>query len=107
MRDRRMGLARAGMVALLAALATVGGALAQNAAPKDKDKDKAKGNARGAAAAPAQPPRAMPGAIDPMAPDAQAKAGAPGTYHVTLKINTPDKTALAATYYPSKLGVNA
>src|SRR5436305_1207706 len=46
MRDRRMGPGRAGLVALLAALATVGvGAVlapAQQNAPKAKEKDKAK-----------------------------------------------------------------
>jgi serine aminopeptidase S33 family len=112
-----MGRARAGMVALLAALATVGGALAQNAAPKEKDKAKTKTNARGApghnraplgaAGAPAQAPKAQPGVLDPLAPDAQANAGAPGTYHLTLKLTAPDRTNLAAAYYPSKLGTNA
>jgi pimeloyl-ACP methyl ester carboxylesterase len=106
-----MGLARAVSVAVLVALATVGGALAQNAAPKDKEKAKAKvaaGHNRGPlGGAPAQVPKAQPGVLDPLAADAVAKAGAPGTYHLTLRLTTPDKTSLAATYYPSKLGTNA
>jgi alpha-beta hydrolase superfamily lysophospholipase len=98
------------MVALLAALVMVGGVLAQqNAAPKEKakEKDRARGRARGAAGAPAQPPRGLQGALDPLAPEGQAKPGALGTYRLTLKIQTQDKASLAATYYPSKLGTNA
>ena len=98
------------MLALLSALVTVGGALAQqNAAPKEKGKT----GGRRTAAGPAHAPKLKPGVGvgvgggDPLAHDAQAKAGAPGTYHLTLKLTTPDKTTLAATYYPSKLGTNA
>jgi alpha-beta hydrolase superfamily lysophospholipase len=120
------------MVALVAVLtAAVGGALAQNAAPKANANPapnaKAGRNAKGAApgpggaaapapgrgAAPGQAqgqgqgaaPKAGPG--DPLMPDAQAKAWAPGTYHYTLKLVVTDNTALAASYYPSKLGTNA
>src|SRR6185437_3044595 len=59
--------------------------------------------------APVQPPapRPLAGNADPMAPEAQAKGAAAGTYHYTLKLNAPDKSTLAATYYPSKLGTNA
>ncbi len=117
MRDRRMGLARAGMVSLVAALVvTVGAALAQNAAPKANPNANAKavrnpkGAAPGGAPAPAPAaapaPKAMPG-VDPLAPDAQAKAWAPATYHYTLKLAVENGASLAATYYPSKLGTNA
>jgi pimeloyl-ACP methyl ester carboxylesterase len=108
------------MVALVAVLtAAVGGALAQNAAPKANPAPNAKGgrNAKaaapgpgpGGAAAPAPAqgaaPKAGPG--DPLVPDAQTKAWAPGTYHYTLKLVVTDNTSLAASYYPSKLGTNA
>jgi pimeloyl-ACP methyl ester carboxylesterase len=105
------------MVPLVAALAvTVGAALAQNAAPKASPSAKAgriaKGAAPGGGGAPAQAPvqgpapKAMPG-IDPLGPDAQAKAWAPATYHYTLKLNVANNASLAASYYPSKLGTNA
>jgi len=44
---------------------------------------------------------------DPLAKEAQGKAGAPGTYHYTLKFRSFDGTPLAASYYPSKLGATA
>jgi hypothetical protein len=110
------------MVALVAALvATVGAALAQNAAPKanpnaNPNNTKVARGAKGAAPAPAPgaaaapavgpAPRAIP-AVDPLGADAQAKAWAPATYHYTLKLTVADNTALAASYYPSKLGTNA
>src|SRR4051794_15800226 len=86
MRDRRLGLARTGVLMLWAAMATVvGAAMAQqqNAAPKGDARADAKskrGNnipaPKGAARAPAQAPKAQPGVADPFAPDTQAKAGA-------------------------------
>jgi alpha-beta hydrolase superfamily lysophospholipase len=117
MRDRRVGLARAGMVALVAALAMVGAAIAQNAAPKartnagqgnNRPQEQGKGQGKGQGGAAAPGVKARPKADDPLAPDAQQKAGA-GSYHYTLKLSAPgkDKATLAATYYPSKLGTNA
>lgn len=119
MRDRRVGLARAGTLTLVATLVSAVGAalaLAQNAPPKANPTAKTARNTKGAAPgqgagaaapAPAQnaAPRA-PGAVDPL-PDAQNKAWAPATFHYTLKLNVNENTALAASYYPSKLGTNA
>jgi pimeloyl-ACP methyl ester carboxylesterase len=109
-----MGLARAGMVGVLAALVTVALAWAQaRAQAPPRAKAGAKGGAAnnrnpvGVGGAPAQLPKGQGGAIDPLIPDAVAKAGTPGTYHLTLKLTTPDHTSLSATYYPSKLGTNA
>jgi hypothetical protein len=118
MLDRQVepGLARAGMAALVAVLAaTVGAALAQNAAPKGNANASAKGAAKPGAMAPgaakdqAQGRGAAPrgGAVDPLIPDAQAKAWASVTYHYTLKLAVAENTSLAASYYPSKLGTNA
>ena len=114
MQDRRMGLARAGMVTLVAALVvTVGAAVAQNAAPKANPNAKAVRGAKGAAPGqggapdPAQGPAPKGLAVDPLAPDAQAKAWAPATYHYTLKLAVENNTSLAASYYPSKLATNA
>jgi pimeloyl-ACP methyl ester carboxylesterase len=113
------GLARAGMVVLVAVLvASLGAALAQNAPPKAHPGAGTKGgkNAKGAAPGPGGAAAAAPGPAgaapkagpgDPLMPDAQAKAWAPGTYHYTLKLVVADNTALAASYYPSKLGTNA
>ena len=106
------------MVVLVAALVvTVGAALAQNAAPKANpnanDTKVARGAKGGSGAGgccrlqcrrPA--PKAMPG-VDPLVPDAQAKAWAPATYHYTLKLTVANNASLAASYYPSKLGTNA
>ncbi len=99
------------MVSLVAALMVMAGAvLAQNAAPKANPNANTKvaRNAKVAApaGAPAQAPRAMPG-VDPLVPDAQAKAWAPATFHYTLKLAVEHGVPLAASYYPSKLGTNA
>jgi hypothetical protein len=108
------------MVVVVAVLvASVGAALAQNAAPKANPGANAKTakGAKGAAAGPGgagapapgpaqgAAPKAVPG--DPLALDAQTKAWAPGTYHYTLKLVVAENTSLAALYYPSKLGTNA
>jgi pimeloyl-ACP methyl ester carboxylesterase len=122
MYDRRVGLARAALAALVTALTVAAAARAQNAATKADARTKAKadanakgaapakGGAAAAAPAPAQaqppPPRPMP-APDPLGPDAQAKAWGLGSYHYTLKLVASDNSNLAASYYPSKLGLNA
>jgi pimeloyl-ACP methyl ester carboxylesterase len=101
------------MATLVATLVLMGEVRAQNNAPKAAKNDpNAKARAKKAAAGPAkaQAPRGGPAAAaDPLAPDAQAgiEAGAPGTYHYTLKLTVADRTTLAANYYPSKLGINA
>jgi alpha-beta hydrolase superfamily lysophospholipase len=106
-----MVLARAGTVTLVTVLVTtIGAALAQNPPPKANPKVRvAKGAAPapGGGAAPGQgaAPKAVP--VDPLVPDAQAKAWTPGTYHYTLRLNVSATVSLATTYYPSKLGINA
>jgi pimeloyl-ACP methyl ester carboxylesterase len=122
MRNRRLGWSRAVALTLTLALATVGIALAQDPAPakapakapeKDKDKDKAaKGTPKaklkkGGLLAPGGPKGKEVGKADPLAKPVEAAPPAPGTFHYALKIVVAEGTALAATYYPSRLGTGA
>jgi acetyl esterase/lipase len=85
---------------LLAALAA-GRSPAQDAPEKEKAKA-ARGKGKNAPAA-----KKAPNAGDPLA-NAAKKAPAPlGTYHYTFKLISYDRTPLAASYYPSRLGLTA
>ena len=83
---------------LLAGLAA-GVSSAQNA------QEKAKGARPKGKNAPAV--KKAPNAADPLAAVAAKTAPAPGTYHYTFKIISYDRTPLAASYYPSRLGLTA
>jgi pimeloyl-ACP methyl ester carboxylesterase len=93
------------LIVLAVALSTVGVLLAQ-AQPRSN-----RGRVRNQGGVALK--KARPDAADPLAkagaPDAKAKTKAAetpaiGTYHYTFKLHSFDGTALAASYYPSKLG---
>jgi alpha-beta hydrolase superfamily lysophospholipase len=122
MRNRRLGWSRAVAFTLTLALATVGMALAQDPAPaktpakaseKEKEKDKAAKSSpkakvkKGGLLAPGGPKGKEVGKADPLARPVEAAPPAPGTFHYALKIVVAEGTALAATYYPSRLGTGA
>ncbi|MDR3639553.1 MAG: alpha/beta hydrolase [Isosphaeraceae bacterium] len=86
--------------AVLAALAA-GDSSAQNAQEKEKTKAaRAKGKNTPVA-------KKAPNALDPLAAAAGKTAPPPGTFHYTFKIISYDRTPLAASYYPSRLGLTA
>jgi alpha-beta hydrolase superfamily lysophospholipase len=122
MRNRRLGGSGAVALTLALAVATVGIAWAQDPATakapakvqeKDKEKDKAaKGSPKvktkkGGLLAPGGPKGKEVGKADPLARPVEAAPPAPGTFHYALKIVVAEGTALAATYYPSRLGTGA
>jgi pimeloyl-ACP methyl ester carboxylesterase len=109
MSQERMGWARPWlmMVAVAVATATLGAALAQDAAPGGRGKAASKAR-RGKAAKTNKKGRPAP--ADPLAKAVEntlAKASPPGTFHYNFKMNVPGETALEATYYPAKLGTTA
>ena len=115
MSQGRMGWARPWLmtVAVALATATVGAALAQDAAPGGRGKAASKAR-RGKAAKTNKADKAnkkgRPAPADPLAKaveDTLAKAAPPGTGHYKFRMNVPGDTTLAATYYPAKLGTTA
>jgi alpha-beta hydrolase superfamily lysophospholipase len=109
MRQGHGGWAGKLLGAIAVSLALVGMVLAQ-AQPQPRPN---RGRVRNQGGAPLK--KARPEAADPLAKaagaDARAKnkAAAPAgeTYHYTFKLHSFDGTALAASYYPSKLGMTA
>lgn len=95
------------LIAVTTTLALVGLALAQ-APPRNN-----RGRVRNQGGAPLK--KARPEAADPLAKAAggdvkaknKAAADPAGTYHYNFKLHSFDGTALAASYYPSKLGSTA
>jgi pimeloyl-ACP methyl ester carboxylesterase len=112
MSQGRMGWTRPWlmMVAVAVATATVGAALAQDAAPGGRGKAASKARRGKAAKTNKTDKKGRPAAADPLAravDDTLAKAAPPGTGHYRFKMNVPGDTTLASTYYPSKLGPTA
>lgn len=113
MSQGRMGWARPWLmtVAVALATATVGAALAQDAAPGGRGKAASKSR-RGSTTAKTNKAnkKGSPVAIDPLAKAVEnplTKAALLGTFHYKFKLNAAGETALAATYYPAKLGTTA
>jgi alpha-beta hydrolase superfamily lysophospholipase len=100
--------------ALLAALSATLAVAAQEASPQPQPKARAtRGRLRNQGGVPLK--KARPEAADPLAAkaaDAPAKEkakgeGDGGTYHYKFRLQSFDGTPLAASYYPSKLGLGA
>src|SRR5919107_91727 len=97
-------------VAVAVATATVGAALAQDAAPGGRGKAASKARRGKAAKTNTSNKKGRPAPADPLAKavdDTLAKAAPPGTGHYRFRMNVPGETALASTYYPAKLGTSA
>ena len=117
MRNRRSIGARAVVLTLSAAIATLGIAAAQDPSPKTASKvavPKGKVKKGGLLAPGGAKGKALrKAAHDPLAgAEAVGKAAtaappAPGTFHYALKIVAADGTPLASTFYPSRLGTGA